>query len=582
MTWDYTIDLDTDGVIDSSGTKYGSSILVELYNVKVGNHRVTWSVRDGCNNSTSCTQQFKVEDGKAPGPYCLSGLTTSLHPNSGTVELWAIDFDNGSADDCYDRSELEFSFSGSTIIPNRTFTCDDLNGASSASIDLEVWVWDPVGNKDFCRTKIEVSDHTDACGTVVGNGLMADIAGKINTPSGANIDDVEVYLNGAITGVTEVDLTDTDGRYMFDDNDMYKNYRITAQKNKDHVEGLTTIDIILIQRHILGLSRITNPYLMVAADVNGDGKISGTDLISLRNVIMGFKSEFPNNSSWRFMDAKFAMNATDPYNFPERISVDNIEQDIMDNDFIGIKIGDINGSRENIGQSDLTITRSRGFINWEYAYIDIPKAEVGSYEFTADKALELSGFQVAINIGLNEFVGFDGGFADLSEANYHVVKIDNETIVNVSWNSNQVRKYEAGEILFTMRAKSIADQQVNFKLQETKTLINEAYEGYDLEALDITLSPQSEKIVEMVLYQNEPNPFVDETIIKFELPEKEMATISIYDIAGQLVHEQEIDAKAGVNTYEVNRNMLTSSNVYIYRVRTEKYSAQKSMITINN
>jgi len=86
----------------------------------------------------------------------------------------------------------------------------------------------------------------------------------------------------------------------------------------------------------------------------------------------------------------------------------------------------------------------------------------------------------------------------------------------------------------------------------------------------------------MVLHQNEPNPFIGETIIKFELPEKEEATLSIIDMTGQLVHEIIIDANAGTNIYKVDKGMLTSSNVYIYKVTTEKYSAQKSMITINN
>ena len=582
MLWDYSVDLDSDGVIDSTGTQVGSNISVRIFNVKVGTHRIIWNVRDGCNNASSCTQNFIVKDGKAPGPYCLSGLTTSLDLGTGTVEIWAKDFDNGSTDDCFDQSELEFSFSGDAIMPNRTFNCDDLGGVSKASIELEIWIWDPAGNKDFCRTMIEVADNVNACGEGTGNGLVADLAGNIKTPTGIMVTDVEVYLSGAIAGVTEVDLTNTDGHYMFDDNEMYKNYKIVPLKNKEHRVGLSTSDIVLIQRHILGMALITDPYLMIAADINGDGKVSATDLIALRNVVMGAKDEFPNNSSWRFIDAKFIMDQSNVYNFPERITVDNVEQDIMDNDFIGIKIGDINKSFDGLQTNKDVTTRSRGVMPWTYEVTTDVKAGINTYSIASSKDVELSGFQSAINIRSDEFVGFEDGFANLNESNYHISKIKNETIINISWNHDDLKKYAADDILFGVKTKAKGSLPAAIKLHESRTFINEAYDGFGLNELDVTLISKEKPLQAMVLHQNEPNPFVNETIIKFELPEKEQATISIFDITGQLVYEEEIDAKAGVNNYKVDKNMLTSSNVYIYKVRTDKYSAQKSMITINN
>lgn len=45
-------------------------------------------------------------------------------------------------------------------------------------------------------------------------------------------------------------------------------FYLTASKNDDITNGVTTLDIVLIQRHILGLKPLNSPYKILAADVN--------------------------------------------------------------------------------------------------------------------------------------------------------------------------------------------------------------------------------------------------------------------------------------------------------------------------
>jgi len=63
-------------------------------------HRAVWRFYDGCGNTASATRYFQIADKKAPTPYCLN-LSTAVMEN-GMVELWAIDFDAGSFDNCTD------------------------------------------------------------------------------------------------------------------------------------------------------------------------------------------------------------------------------------------------------------------------------------------------------------------------------------------------------------------------------------------------------------------------------------------------------------------------------------------------
>lgn len=114
------------------------------------------------------------------------------------------------------------------------------------------------------------------------------------------------------------------------------------------MNGISTFDLLLISKHILGIQAIDSPYKMIAADVNKSNSISTFDIVELRKLILGIYSELPDNDSWRFIDKNFIFpvpqNAFETQ-FPEEIS--NITPPADNADFVAIKIGDINLSSVN-------------------------------------------------------------------------------------------------------------------------------------------------------------------------------------------------------------------------------------------
>ena len=85
---------------------------------------------------------------------------------------------------------------------------------------------------------------------------------------------------------------------------------------------------------------------MIAANVNGSGKISTGDVLALIRAILAITDDFGDNSSWRFVDTSYTFpNPTNPFEatFPEKLNVSNLDHD-MNADFVSIKVGDINGS----------------------------------------------------------------------------------------------------------------------------------------------------------------------------------------------------------------------------------------------
>ena len=76
-------------------------------------------------------------------------------------------------------------------------------------------------------------------------------------------------------------------------------------------------------------------------------------------------------------------------------------------------------------------------------------------------------------------------------------------------------------------------------------------------------------VYEYNLYNNYPNPFNPETVIKFTLKEKSSATLTVYNITGQKVAEL-VSGEMEKGMYEERFNgTKLSSGVYIFRLEAQ-------------
>jgi len=82
------------------------------------------------------------------------------------------------------------------------------------------------------------------------------------------------------------------------------------------------------------------------------------------------------------------------------------------------------------------------------------------------------------------------------------------------------------------------------------------------------------------LSQNRPNPFRNETVIEFELPEATTATLTIYDVAGRILKTIKGDYSKGVNMETINSSDLNATGVMYYQLDTPTQSATMKMIVI--
>jgi hypothetical protein len=97
-------------------------------------------------------------------------------------------------------------------------------------------------------------------------------------------------------------------------------------------------------------------------------------------------------------------------------------------------------------------------------------------------------------------------------------------------------------------------------------------------ALDFDAGSETE---EYALYQNEPNPFIDQTMIGFDLPRAMNAALTIYDATGKVIKEIKGDYAAGYNTVRLSRKDLLAGGVYYYHITAGDFTASKKLVLTN-
>ena len=186
-------------------------------------------------------------------------------------------------------------------------------------------------------------------GIVAKLGILTDntniITGKITTPNNNSVKGYDINYWGASLGSIQGDIN---GNYSLNFNNC--NYITHPTKNNDinKTNGVTAIDIALTQAHILGKNILNSPYKLIAADVNGDGKVTALDIVYMKRLILGLDTTFTKTSTkenrlWVFVDSsyKFA-DSTNPFPFKDSISYSNLNANQVNQTFIGIKLGDVN------------------------------------------------------------------------------------------------------------------------------------------------------------------------------------------------------------------------------------------------
>jgi hypothetical protein len=557
-------------VFDMDGNIISNSVNVS--DLEVGTYSVRYLANDMCGNSTITEFMFNVTDCKFPTPYCKDGLVITLmainDPNNTSfenmIEIWATDFDEGSYDNC--AGDVQVSLSSDVNDVNAVYNCDNLGENT-----VELWVTDASGNQDFCETFVIIQAPFGGCDLE-----DALIVGEITNSEDEGVQDVTVGFNSN-NGFTTSYTTNSTGNFTMGV-PLGGDYTITPAKDINYHNGVTTFDLVNISKHILNIEYLDTPYKMIAADVNNSQGITTLDLVQLRKLILNIDTEFSNNTSWRFVDKGYVFpDSTNPWAeaFPEVLNLNNLMTNQTALDFIGIKIGDTNGSAQAnqlLGADD----RSFGKLDINVADQRVTAGEIVTVEFNAADFNHF-GYQFTLAFENMTFVDLKEGLATTENFGLHLLE---EGILTTSWHEAAAREMKDAT-LFTATFQTTAAGQLSDFLRICPThTVGEAYAANgDLQAVNLNF--ENAGITEKFeLYQNFPNPFDDQTSIRFYLPTAEDGTLTITDIDGKVIHEVKDNFKEGLNQINLNRESMGSYGVLYYQLSTQNYSATRRMVFI--
>ncbi len=543
----------------------------------IGSHIVRWTFFDRCGNATTCDQPFTIQSCKAATAYCINGLAVDLMPmdtdndgdvDFGMVELWASDFDAGSYHPC--GLEVFLSFSPDTSERNITFDCTNIG---MNSVDIYASVAGPEGIliQSFCTSFIDVQDNTGAC---VGMRPLVDVDGEVYTEELEKVEHVDVSLVGSNLS----DETNNTGEYAFPNMPMGGQYTVNPYSNESPLNGVSTLDLITIQRHILGDVALDSPYKIIAADINNDNSLTAIDLIELRKLILGVYDEYPNNDSWRFVDQSYTfVDPTNPFNetFMEDYVINNLDSD-MHIDFIAVKVGDVNSSVIVDANATDIDKRNNSTVQITYSDMTVEMNEIVEVPFTINKN-DISGFQMAINFDSDLLTNVELANVNntLDASNYRIVGDQ----ILISWNTNTT--IDNNEI-FIVRAQANTSGSIADAFSVDNRLITpEVYTSNgDINLPVINVEGGDQNSLEFRLYPNQPNPFSVETEVRFSVPNDGDVQITVVDVEGRIVQSDKAYYTAGTHAVRYEASDLGTAGIYYLTIKTNNDNATMKMVML--
>jgi hypothetical protein len=544
-------------------------------NIPNGTYRITYIVKDESNNIAYHNYTLTIKDRTVPYLAVYDRLAVPIGTN-GVTTLSISAFIDRVSDNCTPVADLSFSFSLNKDSSSVTYRCRDIRSCAGDYQKVTIYVTDKAGNVQFVNALVDVQQGTSNC------TCPKSIAGAIETPKGAKVEDVLVTLNQNNTSSST--RTSSNGYYELKA-DAKNNFTILPDKNDDILNGVSTLDLVMISKHVLGTQKFTSPYQHIAADIDRSGKISSADIVLLRKTLLGISPTFGANSSWRFVDKSYQF--ADPQN-PDLSKLPEGKNGVAtaSNDFIGIKVGDLNGNAK--ANRNATPAGQRGALS-EMVFVANDVTFLNKQEFSVPVCVKDFGDIIAYQFTMKfdpaklQLVGITSAKngADVEFGTTHV----DQGMATTSWMNVTANPMKKGEAVFTLHFKSIGRGELSKCLQFGSDLTKaEAYnEAGEIAPIALNFSNIRQEFtgtkVNMNGYlQNVPNPFTESTMVQFDLEVSSDATLTVFDQSGRLLRKIEGSFSKGINYVELSD---LPAGLMFYRLETPYgYSETKRMFKL--
>lgn len=305
-------------------------------------------------------------------------------------------------------------------------------------------------------------------------------------------------------------------------------YEAAPAKNNDPLNGVSTFDLVQINKQILGIEPFQHPWQFIAGDANGSGTLTTFDIIELRKLILGVYDSLPQVDSWVFS--------------PSFDTISPLECPV----FTAIKKGDVNGNADPSALTGKAEPRTEDPLPLLFENQWLEAGKVYRVVLRSGKPGHFEGLQMALrfdpeNIQIKTVES--GVLPDFDPDAWHL----NSGRLALSWVGAAPADIKIFDPLLTIiiRAKRTGWIGENLFLEQN-ALHAEAY-GTGKRIQPLILEPLQPKPAVVIW----PNPAREQCNLAWESASSEKALLQIVDFSGKVAHTETVSLIKGANLLQL-------------------------------
>ena len=500
---------------------------------------IAFRAQDECGNLMQKEVKITVKDLTAPTAICKNGLSINLTANGNgygaevPVEL----FNQASYDHCTPKADLKMGIkiTGSSAAPSPTLSFDCSNKGQNL---IELWVTDAAGNSGYCQTYILVQDNGNFCGTSPTTSLR--IAGAVETRNHERVEAVEVILESINPAVA---TTPKDGCFTFEHLPLNQDYRLMPSRDTGWLNGVNMLDVLKLQRYILGIEPFTSPYQFFAADVNGSKTITSADIVELRKLILGAYAYLPYAKSWQFFDKQTSFNAANPLAsaWSNEILYSGLSCDTTAT-FVGVKTGDIDDSAVASGQSSDDRNNATLAMNQT---VKQQSDGLVRFDIFPKVVIDLTAMQMALEVQNGEVISVLQGALDVQPEQVYYSAFGKSGTTKIAWHTKSDAMATPDRPLFSILVKPTDAAQVTSLTLAATEMPAMAFDA-TLASLQLNLETE-ERTVQIADNQAfvSPNPMGQSAILHCNIGQAQAGILQIISSDGRAIRNEKMEFAEG-------------------------------------
>jgi hypothetical protein len=495
-----------------------------------------------------------------------TNLTVALGGPRCVAELQPASLLQSYSDNCAPTGLIELRVrslgagSGFPVAPNGaqlTLTPADLPGPALA----EVWARDTSGNTAFTFVSIQLTNPSGCSFALLPDTLQAgeaqeNVTWTVVTQAGQTSD--TIYISGDGRLPLAADLFAGASQ----DNEL----TIWPTKDHDPLNGISTLDLVIIYRHLLEIKPFNHAIQFIAADVDRNYVISLHDASELRKLILGIYTVLLDNTSWRFIPDDYVFPP--PSNpiagpIPESVTFDRHRTEPLP-DFIAVKVGDVSG---NAVTSSLFEFQPRSCAAFTVPDMRLERGQSVRVPVRLSEFSTWHGLQAAFEFDSEQLQITSlaqGTLPDFSADNFFQPE---PGVLTLSWVSPVAWHIGATDPLFYLEVTATEPLMLSNTLRLRQTRLKaEAYLTED-RTVDLSLAfdplpiPGTDEVLPAY-----PNPAAGDFFVPVRLAKDKPVRLEVFDATGGLLYFFESDLPAGEHRMRVPVEQLTQSGILVYRV----------------